>query len=221
MSKQQGTVKQYGFTVIEMLVALAIFSVVLVVVTAAIIQISQIYYKGVNETQVQSTARAITDTVSQAIQFGGGTVTDTVASPTPGGSYAFCISNREYSYRPGYKLVDNTPGTNQTRHGMVVRTVAGCTGGTSGQDLSVASVSGRELMSPGMRLSKMVVKNVGPNLYQVQVRVVYGDDDLLYSPSAPASPNGMLAQDATCRGTAGRQFCAVSELNTVVISRVK
>lgn len=217
----QTRLRQYGFTVVEMLVALAVFSVVLVVVTAAIIQISRVYYKGVTESRVQTAARSIMDTVSQSIQFGGGAITDTVASPTPGASYAFCVNNLEYSYRPGYKLVDGTPGTNQTRHGMVVRTVAGCIGGTSGQNLSGASVTGRELLSPNMRLSKMVVKNVGPNLYQVQVRVVYGDDDLLFSPASPASPTGMLAQDATCRGKAGRQFCAFSELNTAVISRVK
>lgn len=214
------TASSRGFTIVEMLVALAVFSVVLVVVTAAIIQISRVYYKGVTETQVQSTTRTIMDTISQAIQFGGGTITDTPTNPAAGGSYAFCINNQEYSYRPGYQLVDGTPGANQTRHSLVVRNAAGCSGGT-GQNLAGAAVSGRELMAPNMRLSKLVVRNVGPNLYQVQIRVVYGNDDLLFSPTAPSSPTGHLAQDATCRGEAGRQFCAFSELNTVVISRVK
>lgn len=199
----------HGFTIVELLVALAVFSVVLVVITAAILQISRVYYKGVTETNVQATARSIIDTVSQAIQFSGGNVTDTVAV-TPGTSYDFCINNQEYSYRPGYKLVDSAPGMNETNHSLVVRTVSSCSSPT-GQNLSGA-VTGRELLAPNMRLSKMVVKNIGPNLYQVQVRVVYGSDDLLNSPTA---------SNASCRGVSGRQFCAVSDLSTVVISRVK
>ena len=204
--------KNQGFTIVELLVALAVFSVVLVVVTAAIIQVSRVYYKGVTEASVQDTARNIMDTVSQSIQFGGGTVTDTVSSPSPGTSYDFCINNQEYSYRPGYQLVDGTPNASlhQTNYSLVVRTVAACSSPT-GQDLSGA-VSGRELLAPNMRLANMVVKNVGPNLYQVQVRVVYGDDDLLNNPTTST---------AACKGVAGRQFCAVSDLSTVVISRVQ
>ncbi len=199
-----------GFTIVELLVALAVFSVVLVVVTAAILQISRVYYKGVTEANVQSTARNIMDTVAQSIQFSGGTVTDTVGAPAAGGSYDFCINNQEYSYRPGYKLVDSTPGANETNHSLVVRTVSACSSPT-GQTMS-GPVTGRELLAPNMRLANMVVKNVGPNLYQVQVRIVYGDDDLLTGPTTAT---------AACKGVAGRQFCAVSDLSTVVISRVK
>jgi prepilin-type N-terminal cleavage/methylation domain-containing protein len=201
---------QYGFTIVELLVALTVFSVVLVVVTASIIQISRVYYKGVTEANVQATARTIMDTVSQAIQFEGGTVTDTVAAPSPGTSYDFCINNEEYSYRPGYQLKDGTLSANQTHHALIVRTVAGCSSPT-GQNLS-GSPTGRELLAPNMRLANMVVKNVGPDLYQVQVRVVYGDDDLLNTPTSTT---------ASCKGVVGRQFCAVSELSTVVVSRVK
>lgn len=206
-----------GFTVVELLVALAVFSVVLVVVTAAILQISRLYYKGVTETNVQATARDIMDTVSQAIQFSGGKVTDTVAT-IPGTSSDFCINNLQFSYRPGFKLVDSGSDPNTTNHSIVMRAVAGCSSPV-GQDLSAGGVVGRELMAPNMRLSNILVKNVGPNLYQVKVRVVYGDDDLLYSPSG--SGYGATASDAACKGLAGRQFCAVSELSTVVISRVK
>lgn len=217
MRLQRFTQKQRGFTIVELLVALTVFSVVLVVVTAAIIQISRVYYKGVTETQVQGATRDIMDTISQGIQFGGGTITGTPTGVTPGGSYAFCLGNQQYSYRPGYQLVDNTPGTNQTNHALVVNTAAACSGSPA-QAMS-GTVSGREMLAPNMRVSNLVVKNVGGNLYQVQIRVVYGDDDLLVSPSG--NSNGAKATDAACKGQTGRQFCAVSELNTVVIRRVK
>jgi prepilin-type N-terminal cleavage/methylation domain-containing protein len=210
-----------GFTIIELLIAMSVFSVVLMMVTVAIMQISKVYYKGVTETNTQSTARGIMDTITQAIQFNGGTVTATPGAPgnpAPGGSYDFCVNNQEFSYRPGYQLIDNSPGTHQTNHSLVVRTVSGCSSPT-GQNLSAGGVTGRELMAPNMRLSSMVVQNLGNNLYKVQVRVVYGDDTLLISPSG--NSNAAAAPDAACRGGAGQQFCSVSDLSAIVISRVK
>lgn len=209
-----------GFTVIELLIAMSVFSLVLLIVTVGIMQISRVYYKGVTESSVQSTARSITETIAQAIQFNGGTVLATPGAPsTPpaGGSYAFCVNSQQFSYRPGYKLVDTTPGTNETRHALVQRTMSGCSG--SAQNMSGISVIGRELLAPNMRLANLTVESLGGKLYRVHVRVVYGDDDLLWSPSGNGA--GAEAPDAACRGGAGQQFCSVSDLSTVVISRVK
>ncbi|HUC89836.1 MAG TPA: prepilin-type N-terminal cleavage/methylation domain-containing protein [Patescibacteria group bacterium] len=220
ITKNNAQKSQNGFTIVELMVALAVFSVILLVMTVAIMQVSKLYYKGITEANTQSTARSVIDTVSQAIQFSGGTVLDTPTSPTSGNSYDFCVNNQEFSYRPGYQLTDGTAGVHQTKHALVLRTVAACSGPT-GQVMSGGSVVGRELLAPNMRLSNIVVKNLGNNLYKVQVRIAYGDSDLLYSPSNPTSTNGDLATDATCKGQAGRQFCAVSEISTIVISRVK
>jgi prepilin-type N-terminal cleavage/methylation domain-containing protein len=214
------TRQQHGFTVIELLIAMSVFSVVLLIVTIGIMQISKVYYKGVTESNTQSTGRGIMETISQAIQFNGGTVLATPGAPgtpTAGGSYAFCINNQQYSYRPGYQLVDATPGTNQTLHSLVVRTMAGCS--NIAQNLNNATVVGRELLAPNMRLSKLTVQSLGNNLYKIQVRIVYGDDDLLWSPSGNSA--GALAPDAACKSGAGQQFCSVSDLSAVVISRVK
>ncbi len=208
---------QRGFTIIELLIAMSVFSLVLLIVTVSIMQISKVYYKGVTETNTQSTARSIMETISQAIQFNGGTVTTTPGSPVAGTSYAFCVNNQQFSYRPGYQLVDGTAGARQTPHALVQRTMAGCS--DVAQNLGNTTVTGRELLAPNMRLSKLVVQSLGNSLYKVQVRVEYGDEDLLWSPSG--NPAGALAPDAACRSGAGQQFCSVSELSAVVISRVK
>jgi len=203
---------QRGFTIVELLIATAVFSTVLIVVTTGILQFSSVYYKGVTETNVQNTARAIMDTIAQSIQFGGGAVSGTGAS-TPGGSFDVCVGTVQYSYRLGYQLVDSGATGNQTYHSLLVQTVAGCSAPTGGQDMtSSGALSGRELLVPHMRLSNLVVTNVTGDLYKIQVRVVFGDDDLLDNPTAA---------DASCKGNAGRQFCAVSDLSTVVIKRVK
>lgn len=203
-----------GFTVIELLVATAVFGTVLVVVTTGVMQLSRVYYKGITERNTQNTAREIMDRISQGIQFNGGNATETNTSPTPGNSYAFCVGNQQYSYTVGYQVSDSpSPSKFQSYHGLVVNDVAGCTSSTPAQNVRVSAVSGRELLAPNMRLANLQVTNVGADLYRVSVRIVYGDDDILNNPTAT---------NASCQGVrAGTQFCAISDLTTVVTKRVE
>lgn len=204
--------KTAGFTIIELLIATAVFAVVLMVVTTGILQVTRVYYKGVTESTTQDAARGIIDTISQAIQFSGSTVTTTPGSPTPGQSYAFCVGNQQFSYTLGYQLMES-PDTSQTYHALVVNTLAGCSSSSPAQDVRSSLVSGRELLGPRMRLSNLSVTNIGPDLYRVQVRIVYGDDDLLDNANTPT---------AVCKNVnAGTQFCAVSDLSTVIKKRVE
>jgi prepilin-type N-terminal cleavage/methylation domain-containing protein len=203
-----------GFTIMELLISTVVFGVVLLVVSTAILQFTRVYYKGITESNVQETARGIADVIAQGIQFSGGPVTDTVPSPTPGNSYAFCIGERQYSYQVGHQLEDGSNGSGTKKpHAMVNNYVAGCTSSTPAQSMSAASVTGREMLAPKMRLAKMQVTNIGANLYQISVKVVYGDDDLLDNPTASS---------AKCRNIrSGTQFCAVSEITTTVTKRVE
>jgi prepilin-type N-terminal cleavage/methylation domain-containing protein len=200
-----------GFTVVELLVATAVFGVILLVVTVAILQFSRVYYKGVTETNTQETARSIVDKVGQAIQFNGGPVAETPLSPSAGTSYRFCTGNQQYSFRLGRQLVESSPGANQTYHALVVQDLAACPS-QAAQDLSVPGVTGTELLSTKMRLADIEVRSVGTNLYRIHVRVVFGDDDLLNNPTAT---------NASCQAHQGSQFCAVSDITTVVTKRVE
>ncbi len=196
--------KSSGFTIIELLIATLIFSVILLIVTIGIVQVSRVYYKGVTEANTQNTARSITDTISQAIQFNGGTIT----APTGSSPVYFCINTQQFVYYLGKQLVDTMPTGNQTNKALVQRTIAGCAA-------PMPAFTGRELLSPHMRLSDLNVQQLsGSNtLYKVHVRVVYGDDDLLNNPTAAT---------ASCKNQkSGTQFCAVSDLTTTVQKRVK
>ncbi|HYH75164.1 MAG TPA: prepilin-type N-terminal cleavage/methylation domain-containing protein [Candidatus Saccharimonadales bacterium] len=199
---------QAGFTIIELMISTMVFGTVLLVVTTAILQITRVYYKGITQANTQSVARNITDLVSQGIQFNGGDVTE-----TPGPNNAFCVGGQQYSFVLGKQLADGTPTAAQTHHALVVADRPGCTASTPGSSMNTAATTGRELLQPNMRLSKMSVENIGTNLYKVTVKVVSGDDDILTNPTTAA---------ATCQNvTAGTQFCAESELTTVVTKRVE
>lgn len=226
-ARQGGRRPQWGFTIVELLIATVIFSVVLLLITVGILQVARVYYKGVTETNTQNAARNIIDTIAQSIQFSGGDVTNASGTRTPGTAYAFCIGNQRFSYMLGYQVEDSPdPAKHQTYHALVQDTPSGsaCGGATPAQPLNTSSVNGREMLGPHMRLSNLVVQHIsGTSSYEVKVRVVYGDYDLLFSPdpTAPAATDDTYP-DAKCLGVrAGTQFCAVAELSTVVQKRVE
>jgi len=205
------TRKANGFTIVELMIATVVFSMVIILITVGVLSFTRAYYKGVNQSNTQNTARQIIEEIAQAIQFSGGTIQPVLTNA--GSSQGFCINNQRYSYALGKQLSDESPlGTNQTSHAFVVDKGASCAG-TSAQNVQGASVVGTELLGPRMRLSKMSIQQQGStDLYRITIRVVYGDDDLLTNPTGT---------DARCNvGIKGTEYCAQSELTTVVKKRI-
>lgn len=221
------TKRSAGFTIMELMIATVVFSVVLLLVTAGILQISRVYYKGMTEAATQNTARNIIDVISQGIQFSGSEV-ELTAGTEPGQDDSFCIGNKQYTYRLGSQVMNNPSSSDQSWHALVERRRSGSCSGTATQSLNQQTVNGRDLVGQRMRLAKFSVERLdgssSDNRYRVTVRVVYGDADLLRSPSHPNSPvtTAAMQPDVVCRSVrAGTQFCAVSELSTVVVKRVQ
>jgi len=214
-----------GFTIVELLIATLVFSMILLLITVGVIRFTQAYYGGIVQSDTQNVARTILENVSQDIQFDGGTV----SLPQSGvnNEYYFCVGDDWYSFLPGWQLTGtNNSALHQTKHAFI-ENVPGNTNnpgdtcsGAGAQNFSNANVYGTELMDDNMRLANLTISQVGTgNLYKVDVRVVYGDDDLLYSPSGNAL--GPAAPDAACQsGISGSNFCAVSNLSTIVEQRV-
>lgn len=198
-----------GFTIVELMMATLVFSLILLLVTLGVLQVNRVFYKGVTESNTQNVARSVMDTISQAIQFNGGTITPlpTNSSPTPGSAYYFCVNNQQFVYRPGYQLVSGSAGTHQTTKALLQRTISGSCGAPPG------SYTGKELLSPNMRVSNLQVSQIGSsNLYRVQVRIAYGDDDVLNNPTGT---------NTSCKSIReGNQFCSVTELSTIVEKRI-
>jgi prepilin-type N-terminal cleavage/methylation domain-containing protein len=214
-----------GFTIVELLIATLVFSIVLLLITTGVIEMTSAFLKGVNSSNTQSAATSVVNTIAQAIQFDGGTVTPT-SSYSPGQSNFFCVGDTQFSYRLGYELVGSgTLATDQTYHSLVESTLSGCSASSVPQNMSsgINGVTGRELLSPFMRLSNLSVtlksSTGGVDVYQITVRLVYGADNLLHSPSG--STNGPTAADAACIGNTGEQFCSESQLSTIVVKRVQ
>jgi prepilin-type N-terminal cleavage/methylation domain-containing protein len=214
-----------GFTIIELMIASMVFSIVLILCVSGMIQIGRMYYKGVTTSRTQETARTILDSVSQAIQFSGGSITPLVASADgDANQYSFCVNTKRFSVYKGRQVVDSGAVTaDQARHALVVDDVS--TGCPAPQDLNdpnlnppggaapALTATSRELIPAGLRISNILITaDTANKLYTVTVRVVSGDSDLL---------DNANATNATCKvQRQGSQFCAVSELSTVVQKRL-
>jgi prepilin-type N-terminal cleavage/methylation domain-containing protein len=203
-------IKQHGFTILELMIASTVFSVVLLLCTIAIIQVGRMYYRGVVSSRTQESARAVIDDISQAIQFSGDDVNTAVASV--GASQAFCVGQRRYTYRPTgasnpsagkVLVVDELPSSNCL------------TGAPSAQNLVGPSVQGRDLLGQNMRVISMSVSPVGvgtQRLWRISVAVAYGD----YTLTDPDSDGQLECPSLNLGG----QFCAISDLTTVVQKRL-
>ena len=222
-------IRSDGFTIVELMIASAVFSLVLILITYGVISFNQAYYGGVVQASTQNVAHAILDNLSQSIQFDGGEV----ATVSGGGWNGICVGNQFYQVQPGMELVTNggTLGPDQVTQALLqTGNVTSCSGqipGTVG-GTSSGTAGGTELLGDHMRIAVLTASPVsGTNLYQLHIRVVYGDDDLICAQSVagscsnPSSTNGATAADAQCKSTTGTpQFCAVSDLNTTDQKRV-
>lgn len=247
MGKQKLSQRQSGFTIIELLIAVTVFSMVLILITTGVLRFTRQYYKGVIEGQTQDVARAIIDDATKSIQFSAGsvaTLTDGSGNPT-----GYCLgSAKRYSFILNSQVTDpSTPlKIHQSPHAFIADTVSPCSGSTTAINVATIDVGGknplsgfsnaREMLGEHMRLAKFSISG-GQDVWTVSVRVVYGDDDLLCIPGAAAatnadcttSPSGPLSDtlsptqlaNLTCRTTDGSQFCAVSELTTNIDKRIK
>jgi len=224
---------QQGFTIVELLISTTVFSVILLLCLAALVQIGKMYYKGVTTAQTQQTARAIMDEITQGIQLSGDgvraqtlTVGPQVAPADPAVGF-FCIGSTRYTYAIDRQVSDaNNTNDKQLLHALWVDEPGACAGATDQKlselptvDLSLPVPStaphGRELLSSNMRITRLtLVPTDGDRLWTINLTIAYGDEDLFTTDPADSTRK-------ICKGAqAGTQFCAFSEITSVIKRRL-
>jgi len=208
-----------GFTIVELMIALAVFSTILVIGTVVMIQIGNLYTKGVNTANLQDATRSVANDVASSLQFSGQTPSMPPAKTFSGMTVnSVCIGSTRFSYIIGKKLGQDTDGTPPTKHVLwrdTVNSALPCTVLDITQATPPGSVGGYEMVPDNVRLNKFSIVENPPNsgVFTVQVWMSYGDIDLMTINPSTGS--------VTCKGGAGTQFCAASELTTQVSRRVE
>lgn len=214
-----------GFTLIELMVATLVFSVILLLATAGILQIGKTYYKGVAQARTQEAARNIIDDISRGIQFSGEKVILTTplnvpSSPYPisGGKYGFCINGVGYAYVLDRQLKDPATRPDEVTKALISYSV-NCQGFTVSD---VTSAVGKELIGLGMRLTNLNIVDSGNDTYTISVGVATGEADLfqdvINNLDGSAGADGV---NDSCKSGPGSQYCSISNLKTTVQKRVK
>ncbi len=191
-----------GFTITELLLATAVFSAVIVVALSAFLGIGRLFYKGVNMTQNQQTARNIIDIVSSDIQSAS---TPVVNGTTTSGSKYTCIGSARYVYNI-YKPVDLSDHNDTAKFGLLRDSVPGSSGCPNPYDApnSFPPNKPTELLGNGMRLNAFSVSPNGcTTACSASIDLATGDDN-------PGTP------EATCDSAiSSSQYCARSKLSII------
>ena len=182
-----------GFTILELLIATTVFSVVLLIVSAGIIYIGKVYYRTVTQNKAQEATRSIVEQVAQSIQFTGGDVVLTASG--------VCVGNT--MYQPFSKTVTaDTPGLLRGAH--------------DGFCSSIIDPNPSELIPDGMFLHNFQVTEIGTSdVFTVQVHVVALPKD-----EPIAAERLFHLGDGVCKGGQGSEYCASSRLETTVKKRL-
>jgi prepilin-type N-terminal cleavage/methylation domain-containing protein len=226
---------QKGFTIIELMIATIVFSVIILLSSVMITNIGNLYNKAINQSRIQSTVRSLISDTTQQLKLSSGqfTVPSVPLTPSSGNPiYGYCIGSVRYSYILGIKI--------GTIPHVLWRDVNNSQGSCVPVDISVGNLvnnnTGVELMAPNSRLTAFSItanSKSGGSPYSVVIDVAYGDDDLLCDTSQPNSctststlrikyPNNPPNITVACKSgnISGRQFCAVAGLNVLVNQRV-
>jgi prepilin-type N-terminal cleavage/methylation domain-containing protein len=206
--------KERGFTIIELMFATIVFSVILLLCIGAIVQVGRMYYKGISVQRTQEVTRTIMDDVSREVQFSGRSIIPIYSAPSGGAPGCLSLGSKAYRFVLNTQL--------QASGNFVLQKLSD-TGSDTCPDPNDNSLwaNALEMTSVGMRLTAfevtpLIVSGGTTAAWAVVVDVLYGDDDVLMDDAGnPAPPY------TQCRGNViGTQFCARSQLQTTVIKRV-
>lgn len=195
--------QQAGFTIVELMIATTVFSLILLIITFGVIYFTRNYYNGVYTSATQNAARDITNTVSNVIRFGTGDV-ELYAwppGPTAGDDAYFCAGGYVFVAELGVKYSSLTDG-------MYMQPMP------SGCSVPLTTTGRQQLLGENMRITYMSLSLDSVNgVYTFDIGIAYGDNDLLV-------PNTGIGDAVRCATEAGSEFCATARHSATVQQRV-
>ncbi len=193
-----------AFTIVELLIATTVSSVIILGASMMIIQITRMYYKSIIMSNTQTSARDLMESITRPIQYEGAAITG--PSSLGGGKHKLCIGNVRFTYH-----INKQQGVNGGINHAAWKDKKPCT--DSDIDLDTPITNGQDVLSKNMRLLSLVVEPVtgATGLYRVEAKVAYGDSDLFDDPDAPTACKGNIA---------GGQWCSIVSYKTMIFKRL-
>lgn len=237
--------RQEGFTIIELMIATSIFSLVLLLTAAGSLQIGRLFYKGYSSARSQNAAREIIEDIARAIQFGGSNPTS-VTTVTLNGmpmSY-FCVDTVRYSFAVDVRNAaygGYVPGPDARAPHIMWRdklpSPADCTGpadltcsdpgGGPPNCTPTVATDGQELTPFNMKLTEFylqeAVGSTGSRFWCLRLGIAFGENDIhVRGNTQDCLGNPVSNRVIGCiESSRGGHFCGVSKLQTTVLRRLR
>ncbi len=193
LKSKQALDNEKGLTIIETIIALSIFSFLIIVSMGVFIFVGRIYYKGLYENATQTVTRNIVDNVAEALRTSGNALV--IADETAGDGWkAYCIGNVQYSYKENIQLVaedDLVPGGSGRQSDKVFIATNKCNIDRA-SGAYIATPLGKdpgppsdppdpkfpteviELLHDRMRVLEFSIERIGENLYEISLKIALG-----------------------------------------------
>jgi prepilin-type N-terminal cleavage/methylation domain-containing protein len=216
---------QRGFTLVELMIALSVLSIILLMASLIMIQIGKWYSKGVNASNLQNVSRNITADVTSALQFSGVALNSGSGTQSMNGVSmpvrSYCLGKVRYTFIENRKLGSDRQTNVTTNHVFwrdEMRDTSSCppriitASGIPTNDAQTDPLKrGYEMVANNMRVTSFNIQSIGNGVYQLDLNMAFGDDDVVNT----------SAGRATCRSGPGSEFCSASNLRTIINRRLQ
>lgn len=212
--------KPTGFTLVELLLALAFIGFIMVFAITTIIQVMRTYNKGLALKEINQTARAVTEDMSRVIRATSRYSVVTAPLMDPGGSKGrVCFDGVSYVWNFTNTTTNVYTDDSPVTMARVIDPGSSLCVAASGIYPKVDRTKATELLTNRVWVHQLTVTpSVGGGFYDIFMQLSTSDD-----PSQPAltydSANPDPKQRVTCKGDSGGQFCAVANFSTTVNAR--
>jgi type II secretory pathway pseudopilin PulG len=209
-----------GFTLVELLFALAFIGFVLIFVITTIIQVMRTYNKGLALKEINQTARATTEDMSRILRGVSSFSVVTAPLTDPGGSKGrVCFGSVSYVWNFTNSSVNKYTDGSRVNFVRVIDPGSSMCVQNSGTYPDVNRDAATELVTPRVWVHQLTVTpSVNSEFFDIFIQLSIADDPtapaLIYDPTNPDP-----SRQVVCKGGSEGQFCAVANFSTTVNAR--
>lgn len=208
--RKQMKMDNKGFTIIELMIAISILSVIMLISSTAIIFIARQYQNGVTRTTLQSASRQLHQKFIDSIKFSGGEI---ISQPEVSGGYSvICVGDTRYYFKkPPTTSITTTTGMSNL---FFDKNATGFSNITCGAGLNESSSA--KLLPNNSRVAQasLICDTSSPKSCTLKTTFISGDDDLFNTNTRPDIDN------LRCKTGIGNQWCSIVNLSSTVNSKI-
>lgn len=206
------TKKERGFTLIELMLALAFISFILVFAITTIIQVMRTYNKGLAVKDINQTARASLEDMSRYIRT---TTPSKIKAVSQGGGNAgrTCLGGVSYVWNEQNQNINRYTDNSRVIFARVNDLGGALCDNSSGSYPNINKAEATELLRPSVWVQFVkITPEVGSALVGIDIQLSIADD--VANPSLEYS-----GENAICKPGSQGEFCAVANFKTTVVAR--